>query len=66
MGNTNRVPSKVFESGMDARAQGHPVTKCPHPGGSDASRLWLEGWHEADALDQETAPEDERFVPRET
>ena len=66
MGNTNRAPSKVFENGMDARAQGLAVTTCPHPGGSDASRLWVEGWHEADALDQDTAPEDERFMPRET
>jgi ribosome modulation factor len=66
MTDTGRPPSKIFEDGMDARRRGLAVTACPYPQGSDECQAWTEGWHEGDALDQDSAPDDERFMPRET
>jgi ribosome modulation factor len=53
-----RESPDVYSEGMDARAKGKPVKVCPYPKGSDDRETWIEGWHEADALDEESPAEE--------
>ncbi len=54
MSESIKLPSQVFAEGMSARGLGKPVTACPYPEGSGDRDAWTDGWHEGDALDEDS------------
>jgi ribosome modulation factor len=50
----------VHVEGMYARAKGRSVKACPYPKGSAQRATWIEGWREADALDEDRPEVDKR------
>ena len=51
---STKLPTQAFAEGMSARGLGKPITSCPYPDGSDDRDAWIDGWHESDALDEDS------------
>ena len=56
MSESTKLPSQAFAGGMSARGLGKPVAECPYQDDGDDREAWIDGWHESDALDEDSAP----------
>jgi ribosome modulation factor len=45
--------AEAFSAGVNAHTSGAKVADCPYPNRNPLRLAWLDGWHEADALDED-------------